>query len=74
MISHISSLEGSRIEFAELVFIRRRFGALKLKNRNASLDSGALLGSLSSAADAESNLAKVTKPCIGIGWQDAVQA
>ncbi len=73
MISHISSLEGSRIEF-ELVSIRRRFGALKLKNRNASLDSGALLGSLSSADDAKSDLAKVTKPCRGIGWQDAVQA
>ena len=77
MRSQISSLVGSRTEFAELVSIRSRFGVLKLKNRKESVDSGAcaLFGSLSSTVDvAKSDGAKRTKPCIGFGWQDVVQA
>ena len=66
---------GSRTELAEFVSIRRRFGALKLKNRNDSVDPGTLLGSLNSAVGiAKSEATKETKPCKGIGWQDAAQA
>jgi hypothetical protein len=75
IMSHISSLFGSVTEFAGFVSIRKRFGALKLKNLNESVVPGTLLGSLSSAVGvAKSDGAKVTKPCKGIGWQDDVQA